>query len=473
VRASAEAAAAAAADTGGMALGRSIAAGAFAAALLAAPATATPRLELRACVARGVPARCGTMLVPENRARPGGRTIGLRVVVLPARTKTPSRDAFTYLAGGPGGAATDLVESVAVIWSSVRARHDIVLVDQRGTGRSNRLECPVPAAPLETKAERAAYVSGCLRELDGDPTQYGTVAAADDLEAVRVALGYSSLDVYGTSYGATAAQVYLNRHPRSVRTVVLDGGTALGVPFYGRFAANGQRALDLVAARCAASRSCARSFPRWPAQLNTLIARWNARPRTVGDAGKVTGDGLAGVVQQMTLDDESAAAIPLVVSRAALGDVAPLSRYVSADGATRLVMFWSVMCNEPWVGLSSRGASGTYLDGYAKASVALLDSVCAYLPRRSEPAAVWRTPRSNVPMLALAGGADPQDPAANLAGLARTPASRVIVVPGLGHAIGQLGCLGSLVGLFVDRGTARGLDTSCIRTIRPHPFQLD
>jgi hypothetical protein len=76
-------------------------------------------------------------------------------------------------------------------------------------------------------------------------------------------------------------------------------------------------------------------------------------------------------------------------------------------------------------------------------------------------------------VLALVGGADPQDPVGNLAGFRRAfPNGRTIVVPGLGHAIGQFGCLGAVVARFVDRGTAQGLDTRCVRDIPPSPFVL-
>ena len=273
--------------------------------LLAATSTTPAALPLRPCVVQGVSAKCGTLLVPENRDTGLGRTIGLRVVVVPARRKPAAPDAFTYLTGGPGGAAaSDMTSAVAGIWSRVRERHDIVLVDQRGTGRSHPLECEPPADETE---DIGAIVRACLSSLDGDPTQYGTAAAADDLEAVRAALGYRRLNVYGTSYGATLAQVYLARHPRSVRTVVLDGGTLLDIPFFGRFAENGQRALDLVARRCAADRSCARSFPDWPARLGALIEAWNERPARITPNVTLTGDDLAGVIQSMTRDAAQAA----------------------------------------------------------------------------------------------------------------------------------------------------------------------
>ena len=141
---------------------------------------------------QGIEARCGTFVVPENRTKRNGRTIGLHVVVLPALSNPPRVDAVTYLTGGPGGAATEEAANLSEQLTGLNMKRDILLVDQRGTGRSS---------------PRGA-----------DVTQYGTRMAMDDLDAVRAALGYRQLDVIGSSYGATAAQVYLKLHPSSVHT---------------------------------------------------------------------------------------------------------------------------------------------------------------------------------------------------------------------------------------------------------------
>ena len=171
--------------------------------LLAAATTSQAKLPLRACVVQGVPAKCGTLLVPENRDTGVGLRIGLRVVVVPARVKPARPDAFAYLAGGPGGAATEQTAVVNSIWSGVHERHDIVLVDQRGTGGSHPLACPPP----EGNEDVGVMIRACLASLNGDPTQYGTAAAADDLDAVRAALGYRTLNLYGISYGATPSRI--------------------------------------------------------------------------------------------------------------------------------------------------------------------------------------------------------------------------------------------------------------------------
>jgi pimeloyl-ACP methyl ester carboxylesterase len=444
-------------------------------ALAAAVASlAHPALPLKPCVAQYIPARCGTLQVPENRAKPGGRMIGLKVVVIPSKRKPAARDAFTFLAGGPGNAAaTEMPSNAMAMWPYVHERRDILLVDQRGTGGSNALTCASPKREPKTPAAMRAFVAQCLDSLRGNPVFYGSRAAADDLEAVRIALGYRALDVYGTSYGATLAQVYLARHPRSVRTLMLDGGTFIDVPFYSRFAPNAQRALDLVAKRCRADIGCNDHFPTWRQQLDGLVATWNRKPVRIGKLGTVDGDGLASVIQSMLQTSTQAASIPLLVTRAAAGDYSVLSSYMSTGGSTQPVMYWTIWCSEPWVGLSAKGPWHTIFDGYTTTSIAQHRESCRYMPKHSEPASAWKRPHSTVPMLAIVGEADPQDPIGNLPGLRSSfPNSRVITAPGQGHAVGQNGCIGLLVSQVVDRDSVKGLDTSCVRFITPTQFQL-
>ena len=427
--------------------------------LVAAP---PPQLKLERCIVQSIFAGCGTLRVPEDRSRPNGRQIGLRIVIVPAQHKAEP-DAVTYLAGGPGGAATEQTFEVVSMLAAVHENHVIFLVDQRGTGGSSPLDC-----------SRKETLRACLARSRADPRLYGTRAAMDDLDAVRAALGYDQIDIYGTSYGATAAQVYLKRHRHSVRTITLDGASLLGVPFYARFARNAQHALAQVAKRCAAQAACARAFPHWRTAFTRLVRAWNRHP--VHRTAKMTmsGDELAGVVQTMLLDVRTASEIPLVVARAAAGDYGPLNEQVEPGDVDHQVMFWSIWCNEPWVGLGAKGPWHTDFDGYTAKTIAGYRQACRAVPKRTEPPSAWTLPsRSEVPMLVLAGGADPQDPAANLPGLRTTfPNARVIVVPGYGHAVGQYGCLGGLVSDFIDRASAVGLATRCVRAIDPPPFDL-
>ncbi len=396
------------------------------------------------CKVEGLDARCGTFVVPENRAKPNGHTIGLDVVVLPALSKPVREDAVAYLAGGPGNAATEQVAARFEQLTLLSVNHDILLVDQRGTGRSKRH--------------------------NADVTQYGTRMAMDDLDAVRTALGYQQLDVIGSSYGATAAQVYLKLHPASVHTLVLAAGTAIDVPFFGRYAVNSQRALDQLAKSCASQPDCRKAFPDWERQFGELVKAWNAHP-THG----MSGDELASVVHAMLLDLQKAVAIPLVVSRAAAGDYAPLDHAGAGDLPFTIGLMSSIWCNEPWVGLDATGPWGTEFDSYTTTQIAAVRHQCSSVPKRAEPPALWRLPvSSRVPVLALVGGADPQDPVTNLSDLKRHfPDSRTIVFPQIGHEFNIGGCVDEMMADLVDRGTTRHLDTTrCEGAVVVPPFPL-
>jgi pimeloyl-ACP methyl ester carboxylesterase len=400
----------------------------------------------RPCTVQGIEARCGTFVVPEDRTKRNGRTIGLHVVVLPALSNPARPDAVTYLAGGPGGAATEETANLSEQLTTLNSSRDILLVDQRGTGGS--------------------------KTRGGDLTQYGTRMAMDDLDAVRAALGYRQLDVIGNSYGATAAQVYLKLHPSSVRTLVLAGATAIDVPFFGPYAVNAQRALDQLAKRCASQPTCRKAFPLWERRFGVLVKAWNAHP-----VHGMTGDRLASIVHMMLLDLEQAVSIPLVVSRAAEGDYTGLEDHGPGDldvdvGRTSL----SIWCNEPWTGLDANGPWGTDFDGYTAAKIAAFRKDCASIPKRAEPRSLWALPASSpVPVLALVGGADPQDPVANLADLKQHfPDSRTVIFPHIAHQFGVGGCVDTMMADFVERRTTVGLDTTrCDGAVMVPPFELD
>ena len=398
------------------------------------------------CVVQGIDARCGTFVVPEDRTKPNGRTVGLHVVILPAFSQPARKDAVTYLAGGPGEAATEEAADLSRQLSALNTYRDILLVDQRGTGGSS--------------------------SDGGDLTQYGTRMAMDDLDAVRSALGYRQLDVLGSSYGATAAQVYLTLHPSSVRTLILSGATAIDVPFFDRYAVNNQRALDHLANRCASDRDCRKAFPDWERQFAVLVRAWNTHPEH-----GMTGDQFASIVHVMLLDLEKAVSIPLVVSSAAKGDYSPLTEEgPGEDPAVDLnLMGSSIWCNEPWTGLDAKGPWATDFDSYTAARIAAFRNACSSIPKRGEPRSLWTLPTSSpVPMLALVGGTDPQDPVGNLSDLKQHfPDSRTIIFPHIGHQFSIGGCLYPILADFVDRGTTKGLDTtSCDGAVVVPPFEL-
>jgi hypothetical protein len=183
--------------------------------------------DFEACDVPNVPGggRCATYEVYENRAAGKGRKIGLHLLVLPALSKTPAPDPVFWLHGGPGAAASDTASTAkGGFLEGLRAEHDLVFVDQRGTGRSHPLSCDVG----DDSTDLAGYfgkllppelVRACrqLLEKDADLALYTTSIAMDDLDDVRAALGYETIDIVAASYGSIAAQAYIRQHGDRVR----------------------------------------------------------------------------------------------------------------------------------------------------------------------------------------------------------------------------------------------------------------
>jgi pimeloyl-ACP methyl ester carboxylesterase len=154
---------------------------------------------------------CGCYEVPEDRARPGGRKIELRIAVLPARKKGPKADPVFWIAGGPGDSAVGWASRYRTSW--MRRDRDLVMVDQRGTGESGPLLCDLPGSPsdiqgyMETYFGRRDVFRACKAELEkiASLRKYTTPVAVEDLEEVRQAMGYDQ------SCGCA-----LRRHSRSL-----------------------------------------------------------------------------------------------------------------------------------------------------------------------------------------------------------------------------------------------------------------
>lgn len=444
-------------------------------------AGADTMLPLEPCTITGVSRTlCGKLEVWEDRDAAGGRRISLQVVVVLARRAEPTRVPLFYLAGGPGGAATGAAPFAAQVFRTRNLTQDLVFVDQRGTGDSHPLTC-APLTPAQASsaspATIAAYIEACLASLDGDPRFYTTAVAMDDLDEVRAALGYDRIDLYGGSYGATALQVYLARHGDRVRAAIMDGASLVDVPLFELWAANAQRAIDLVFKRCSASRACRQAYPAPAADLNALLTRLARKPKVVklGSLGTVrmTRDLTAAVIQQLSRSAEGAAELPRAIHEGAQGDLSTMAAAYATQLAPQTasqVMYWSIVCHEPWARFSGPEAArlgrGSYLAATRLADAKSFAIVCAHVPRGVVPVDAGTRVRSDVPVLVLAGGADPQDPPRNVAGIDQAmPNARVVVARGIGHGALQHGCLPALANRFLARGTAKGLDVSCAARI--------
>lgn len=443
------------------------------AAAAAALGTSTPALSLKPCTLPGVVvARCGRLAVREDRRLPNGRRIKLFVAVVRAWGGRARSAPIFYLSGGPGGAAAsgDAGFAVRALTDANRTRN-LVLVDQRGVGRSAPLVCPtVPQTVDDARA--------CLQAVGRDPRLYTTDAAMDDVDAVRQALHYRRIVLYGGSYGATAAQVYVARHGAHAAAAVLDGASLLDVPLFERMPRATQRSFDALSTRCAADATCRSVAPDVTADFRAVLARLRTSP--VHD-GAFTLDvaGAEGAVRLALRNPAAAARLPLLLHRAAAGDFRPLLDFwegSAADGESApQLMYWAIVCAEGWARTDEaevrRWAAGTdFLEdmlGQARA----MQVVCPLLgpPLPAPDAGV--VPKSAVPVLFLVGGTDPQDPLENVeAAPSSFPNAQILVVPGAGHGSLQYGCLPAVAARFLTSHRLTPADRSCAAAVQPPPF---
>ena len=298
----------------------------------------TRSLSLTECrlpkVAQAV--QCGELQVPENRAHPEGRKLSIFVAVLPANTLSPKPDPLVLLAGGPGQSASTL-GPFAMQLAEIRRTRDIVLIDQRGTGRSSPLDCPAFAPDEHAEFDidpvpKSLLCAWQLAERRVDASQYTTNAFVADLDAVREALGYRRWNLWGGSYGSRAAQEYLRRYPEHVRSVVLDGVAPPSMRISFDVWRTRDDALDGVIAACRASPACSKAHPDPASTLHdirrgveggkTIVLR---DPRTgISREMRVDFDMIIGALQPLTYSPEAASLIPELLALAHDGDFAPL-----------------------------------------------------------------------------------------------------------------------------------------------------
>src|SRR5216684_1746410 len=290
-------------------------------------------IELSSCKLSGVPqpTRCGVLEVPENPNRPAGRQLKIGVAVIPATGGKSRPDPIVILMGGPGEDAISAAEVYVKQFTTLRQDRDILLVDQRGTGRSGALNCTLFSAQEAAVSLRDVFppaaVEKCEQNLRvrADLTQYTYDRFANDLEQVRQALGYGPLNLFGGSYGTRAAQVYLRMYPKSVRTVYMGSVVPLDAATPLPFAKTGQTALEKMFDACAGDFACNTAFPNLREEFRLISARLSSgsvRVTVQGQTGTVPLDRgrVAEWFRSRLYRPRSSTALPWMINRAFLGD---------------------------------------------------------------------------------------------------------------------------------------------------------
>jgi pimeloyl-ACP methyl ester carboxylesterase len=432
--------------------------------------------------------RCGTVSVPEDPDAAGGPKIDVAFAVVPAIARNASADPIFVLAGGPGQAASQVIGMTMPVFAELNARRDLVFIDQRGTGRSHRLDCPDSDATLAGRLDPKQQLDDlkrCLRSLRSDTRQYATWIAVRDFDAVRQRLGAERVNLWGASYGTRAALEYLRQFPQHVRTVVLDGPAPPDMVLPLAFAIDADAALSRLVAACSADERCKSRYPDFETRIDALVDRARAGyDLSVNDP--VTGRPqplhvdtalIASLLRVPLYVPSLAALLPYALAEAGGGNYGPLVTLSAAvtgrmQENLALGMHFAVVCAEDMPLLGRGGPNGaatqtrfgtTFADLYAEA--------CTNVSTRPVPDAFYQVPRSEVPVLILSGGLDPATPPRHGAALAeRLGRARHVVAPHLGHGVSSHACAARLITQFVRSADTDALDPSCLEKLPAPSF---
>jgi pimeloyl-ACP methyl ester carboxylesterase len=447
--------------------------------LALAPAPAAGALSFSPCP-HEASFSCTTVAVPLDRDGTAPGTIDLSVERLQTSGAggAPSQSAVLALAGGPGQAANPLAGFIAKAIAPALQGRDLIVYDQRGTGRSDPINCRNTPA-LEHASTAGRLAEQCALQLGPARGAFTTQESVQDIEAIREALGYEKLVLYGTSYGTKVALEYAERYPQHVEALVLDSVVLPEGPE--PFGLSSIQALKPVLEELCSEGACAHITS------NPLgdIARLAAQLRRHELSGSVyDGSGhrhsatlgepdLFNVLVAGDLNPALRALWPAAVQSALHGDPDPLLRLKllseglipnvplrprgsaaerEADEEEDNALFLATSCEEkpfPW----QRSAPPATRDAEALAALHALPSsdlypfdaptawadslipVCLDWPYAS-PAPPAATPLPNVPTLILSGAQDLRTPTSNAERIAaEIPDAQLLVVPYTGHSV--------------------------------------
>ena len=239
---------------------------------------------------------CGFLLVPEDRSLPDSPMIEVAFAIIHSLDPTPEPDPVVYLAGGPGGSIIGNAGRVFDWMFAPFAEHrDVILVDQRGAGFSlPSLYCTEFQDhftahleiddPVENVALGMTRLLGCQERLSQSGVHtdaYTSAENAADLNDLRQALGYAEWNLFGISYGTRLGLTMMREYPDSIRSVILDSVYPPQADLYSEVIGNGERALRVLFAECAANARCQAAYPDLEAIFTDLYERLNTEPMIV------------------------------------------------------------------------------------------------------------------------------------------------------------------------------------------------
>jgi pimeloyl-ACP methyl ester carboxylesterase len=442
---------------------------------------------------------CGFVTVPVRHADPSGPSLRLSVAIYKSTGPDPAPDPLFLAQGGPGGSTIDGFH-LLMLNSQLRQERDIVLFDQRGTLYTEpNLICSeliaaipeiLPLEREEAEARSQAALRACHQRFRAeriDLSAFNSLENAADVEAVRLALGYETINFYGVSYGTLLGLHLMRHHPQHLRSVILDSVVPPQTNFLTEVPASTERVFAQFFATCQADPACQARYPELETQLFDLVDRLNETPLrltlTDPETGQQTqarfaGDDLLDLIYQIFYIPQGYAVTPKVVELVAGGDTTFIEQIwplIIFDRTFSQGMYFSVICAEDAdfspANLVLSGVRPRFAETAAADAQEILD-ICAYWNVTPLPASVDAPVMSQIPTLLLAGQFDPITPPSFAATAAETLAHSYLVVVEHGShgvAVGTDECVDEIMAQFLN-DPGQHPDTLCLARTEPLTF---
>lgn len=442
-------------------------------------------LEFEKCMAEGersvYPALCATLAVPENHDQPEGSTVDLALTWIPPRSDSADSIPLVFLAGGPGQGARASFPSIRSGLSRVGEFAPILLVDQRGTGESQALDCPFSeedVAVLDANDRELAQrlARDCMERHAGRAlAHYTTDDAAMDLELVRQVLGLNALNVAGVSYGTRLAQRYAALYPDQTRSLVLDSPVPSNLVLLSEHGRNLDFAISARLSACSENPECYANLGDTRLLLDELLNQLSHSPIETRYRHPRTGEYLTtsvgqnhliSVFRMLSYQPSTAVMLPTLVANAkrdGFADILALNHIVveSMQESISHGLQLSVICSEsiPFLAQADVEAEADTLLGAQL--IEFSRSQCEGWPQKAVLEDFHSLAAHDIPTLVVTGELDPVTPPRYgdviAAGLTN---AQHITVKGEGHSVLNVGCLPRLVADFVE--TLKFQETECI-----------
>jgi pimeloyl-ACP methyl ester carboxylesterase len=414
---------------------------------------------------------------PRFHERPAAGRLPIHLARLRAAARRPEPDPLFLLAGGPGQGARSYAAIVPRAFGDVRRTRDVILVDLRGTGASNPLDCPTPGGDVGALAD-------CRAHLPADLAPFTTERQVRDLDLVREALGYARVNLWGGSFGTRSAPAYTRLFPTRVRSVVLDGAFPFEHVFPRATAEDSAAALEEAFATCTRDAACVAAYPHLRRDLDDLLSTLTRAPLRVSAPDPATGapttvtldrGTLAAAVKVMLYTPKLTRVLPLALARLKQGDPGPLLAAAAAGRSwstdtMALGLTARLLCAEDLPRLTGEPAAGTFV---GRSDVDAWRAICRGF-EADVPADLAARPLP-VPALILSGALDPVTPPRwGVAMRAHFPRSTHLVVADGAHNVSLGGCMPDVIARFIANADPASVDAGpCATRHGGHGFVVN